>query len=456
MVSRLVTVLWCYGACNTLASQESCNNIKENTDEHSSNCLQELPNISSLQSWAEKIQNQHKFIHKNEPNIVYESEENIRCRPSAPQTCSWGDCSASPGTGNMTLDDRSVMGGHWEEGVLEGYGNVTYEDQSVLKGHFHHGCLHGLITLQEEDGALLVGWYHLGQLANGPIWLLYPSGEGALYAYLEDSPGLSRLSRAVLTGDNVAWVYPDFRTGLVGQFVAGTMLSARVAEIVEIGEENGIPTLKTTQINDKVNRFVFDPSTDTHISSTPLVRDPYEEKMLLVQTSRIPGAGVGVFTIQPVKKNSIIGYFNGIHRHRGEIFKDGDKSAYLVEGTHRNEMLDIPEEYQSWQKYQSSAGHLINHGQEGNADYTECWHPRFGRILCVQALADLPADTELLVKYDVAVDGEGLKMALKTALHFGHAVSGKSKDQFAHDVRPYLKLVSDIVKTVKMGDLIKF
>ena len=44
------------------------------------------------------------------------------------------------------------------------------------------------------------------------------------------------------------------------------------------------------------------------------------------------------------------------------------------------------------------------------------------------------------IQYDVAVDGEGLKMALKTALHFGHAVSGKSKDQFAHDVRPYLKV----------------
>ena len=43
-------------------------------------------------------------------------------------------------------------------------------------------------------------------------------------------------------------------------------------------------------------------------------------------------------------------------------------------------------------------------------------------------------------QYDVAVDGDGLKMALKTALHFGHAVSGKSKDQFAKDVRPYLKV----------------
>ena len=45
-----------------------------------------------------------------------------------------------------------------------------------------------------------------------------------------------------------------------------------------------------------------------------------------------------------------------------------------------------------------------------------------------------------MFQYDVAVDGEGLKLALKTALHLGHAVSGKSKDQFAKDVRPYLKV----------------
>ena len=31
-------------------------------------------------------------------------------------------------------------------------------------------------------------------------------------------------------------------------------------------------------------------------------------------------------------------------------------------------------------------------------------------------------------------------MMLKTALHFGHAVSGKSKEQFANDARPYLKV----------------
>ena len=36
--------------------------------------------------------------------------------------------------GNVTLADLSVMGGQWQDGLLEGYGNVTYQDKSVLKG----------------------------------------------------------------------------------------------------------------------------------------------------------------------------------------------------------------------------------------------------------------------------------------------------------------------------------
>lgn len=81
---------------------------------------------------------------------------------------------------------------------------------------------------------------------------------------------------------------------------------------------------------------------------------------------------------------------------------------------------------------------------------------RFGRVLCVEALEDIPQNSELFVKYDVAVDSTNLKSVLKTALNLGHIFSGKSKQQFSKDVKPYLKVFSDLVKTVDMKDLIKF
>ena len=75
-----------------------------------------------------------------------------------------------------------------------------------------------------------------------------------------------------------------------------------------------------------------------------------------VKSSSIAGAGLGVFTLKPVARNSIIGYFNGVHRHRKEVFSSGEESVYLVEGGHPNEMLDIPPEFTHWQNYQASTG----------------------------------------------------------------------------------------------------
>ena len=111
---------------------------------------------------------------------------------------------------------------------------------------------------------------------------------------------------------------------------------------------------------------------------------------------------------------------------------------------------------------------MINHDDEGNVDYKDCWHPRspalanieiklivhcvtndeivleirFGRILCVETQKDVEAGDELFVKYDITVDGDGLKSALKTALSLGQIFSGKSRKEFAKEVKPYIKVIS--------------
>ena len=94
-----------------------------------------------------------------------------------------------------------------------------------------------------------------------------------------------------------------------------------------------------------------------------------------------------------LKKKTIVGYFNGLHLHRSNVFSKVKKSVYLVEGVYPgniekyhdetqtknlflDEMLDIPEEFQSWSYYQASAGHLINHDPRGNVEYIDCHHPR--------------------------------------------------------------------------------
>ena len=60
------------------------------------------------------------------------------------------------------------------------------------------------------------------------------------------------------------------------------------------------------------------------------------------------------------------------------------------------------------------------------------------------------------LQYDVSVDEEGVKTALKTALHFGQFITGKTKQEIARDFKPYMKIVADLSKHIKLSDFIKF
>ena len=281
--------------------------------------------------------------------------------------------------------------------------------------------------------------------------------------------------RALLTGEAVSFLYPDMATALRGRFVAATMLKTGGEQFTCGGVgyflspsgpglvvvthrrllSDGMLEVEVGEVAAPrgAQEFTSDPSTSTHLSSSPLQRDPYEAKLVAVRRSSIPEAGVGVFTTAPVTDGTIIAYFNGVHKHKKDVFSEASRSAYLAEGAHPNEMLDIPEGFRAWTSYQASSGHLINHGAEGNVEYVDCWHPRyptttsntslgprFGRILCVKATTDMAPATELLVKYDLSVDGEGLKAAMKTMLNLGQMFSGKSREAFAREVKPYLKV----------------
>ena len=53
------------------------------------------------------------------------------------------------------------------------------------------------------------------------------------------------------------------------------------------------------------------------------------------------------------------------------------------------------------------------------------------------------------------VDEEGMRFALRTALQLGQMVSGKTKQQFVTEIRPYMKMVVEPSKQVNLADFIK-
>ena len=54
------------------------------------------------------------------------------------------------------------------------------------------------------------------------------------------------------------------------------------------------------------------------------------------------------------------------------------------------------------------------------------------------------------------MDEERIRFALRTALQLGQMVSGKTKQQFVREIRPYMKMAAELSKQINLADFIKF
>lgn len=189
------------------------------------------------------------------------------------------------------------------------------------------------------------------------------------------------------------FIYPDMKTAFRGSFDSkGRMINAKQVDIVAQREVEfgGLKELDFSKTFGPV--FKSDVSTSNHLSSEPMLRDPYEVKTVTVKSSSLPKAGDGVFVTTDVDKDTVVSYFNGVRVSKNDVFSWNPfrkTSVYLVElgDENGNDMfLDIPEKFSDWKKYQASSGHKVNHSKNPNAAYTECQHPRFGKILCLYTL----------------------------------------------------------------------
>ena len=98
----------------------------------------------------------------------------------------------------------------------------------VVEGFLEAGIVHGFVRYFDNKGRLtFVGKHENGQ-PSGTCWKIIPGG-GCVVGEV-DSDGL-------LTGADIAYIYPDFATVLLGEFRDGVMEKAQEACIVGM-EEN--------------------------------------------------------------------------------------------------------------------------------------------------------------------------------------------------------------------------
>lgn len=200
--------------------------------------------------------------------------------------------------------DIAKIEGTWKNGFLEGYVRIEYSTGGFTEGFYHLGVRHGYTREYGIGGYLKefscyaegvrCGWVYKGMLGGG-----YLIGQ-------VDSHGQ-------LSGDNIAYVYPDFRTAILGQFMEEELVSG-----VEVRVVSSVTTaggMVVPVYSDPVNpdmTFSYDPASHLSISSEPLLRDPWEESLVEVRPSQLDQAGEGLFAKEDLPAKTVIALFAGV------------------------------------------------------------------------------------------------------------------------------------------------
>ena len=186
-----------------------------------------------------------------------------------------------------------------------------------------------------------------------------------------------------LSGPDVAYVYPDMKTMIVGQFKKGQLVSGLEGELTGLTYgENGL-LRPLYEIKGK-QPFTYSVSNKTCIGINPLLRDPMEEKYVYVGNSSISGAGRGVFLRQKARKGFTVAFYNGVRMAdiESKVKVEDRKSPYRIDNDWASpkEILNMPSEYRNFDIYNATLGHIVNHAVKPNVWYGMVDHPRFGKI----------------------------------------------------------------------------
>ena len=196
--------------------------------------------------------------------------------------------------------------GVYSKDMLEGAAKIEYVNGDLLYAHFQRGVLHGLSKLFDKEKRLKrVAWYSNGRLI-GTVWLFLVGG-ACITGEADPITGH-------LVGENIAYLYPDRKTALIGTYVKERFMFAQAAFIQTVAVRNEIGQVKFTQPRGPI--YEFDPGTETRISAEPLLPDPYETQYCYVKTSRIKGAHDGLFAKRSLPKGFIVAFYNGIRLTR--------------------------------------------------------------------------------------------------------------------------------------------
>lgn len=313
--------------------------------------------------------------------------------------------------GTNSNGDKLVryLEGDYVENGLQGVGRVGFENGSYLITTFQDGgFIQGPGLLYSKGGDLLQAAWYYRNVPVGLVWRFLRGGSCLV--------GRSDGSWSALSGDHIAFLYPDLRTALVGTFIEGRLTLAQTCFVssVTIRKVDNLAFLTFTDPRGPF--YTYDPGNATSLCQEPLLPDPYESQNVQIRTSKLKAGGEGLFALRHLPKDVFVSFYNGLRLTtdgidstedskadwRGNAYKIMDLMGPDERGVEG--VIDIPLEMTSAKKYRASLAHKTNHSFTPNCRFALFDHPRFGPVPSVQTVADVAPGEELTVSYDYDMD----------------------------------------------------
>ena len=121
------------------------------------------------------------------------------------------------------------------------------------------------------------------------------------------------------TGNDLAFIYPDMETALLGKFEDFVMKSAHEAQVRDAEcDQDGLVVISNFE-NISGKEFYYEaPTNESFGAGPPGVLDPYERKSVLLTQSTIQEAGEGVIALKDFPADVCTCYYSGFLYDFGE------------------------------------------------------------------------------------------------------------------------------------------
>ena len=121
-------------------------------------------------------------------------------------------------------------------------------------------------------------------------------------------------TNGMITGNDIAYIYPDMETVYLGAFENRKMIDAQESKIAELGcDKSGVMVVKKyLKPSISVPHVYFEPATNVSFGRGPEgVMDPYEQKNVELRMAKNAKMGEGVYAKRDFKNEELIAMYNG-------------------------------------------------------------------------------------------------------------------------------------------------